>query len=83
MGFNEKRMQVLDILITVVLFVIACILGKLCMDYHGERWLAFNIPAVGTTIIGELVWCVIRKQIVKKIEVKADARNTKTSESKP
>lgn len=81
MGFNEKRMQFLDILITVVLFVVACVLGKLCMNSFGETWLSFNVPSIGTVAVGELVWWIIRKRILKTIEVKANARNTRTSES--
>ena len=83
MGLNEKRMQVLDILVTVVLFVIACILGKQCMNNFGETWISFNVPTIGTVAVGELIWLIIRKRRVKKIEVRANAGNTRTSESKP
>lgn len=79
---NEKRIQVLEIIITITLFSVACTLGKLCMNYFGNTWLSFNVPSIGTIVVGELVWCVIRKQIVKKIEVKTDVRNTRTSDGK-
>ena len=82
MGFNDNKMQILDMIVTIVLFAVACILGKLCMNYFGDTWLSFNVPSIGTIAVGEFIWWGIRKQIVKKIEVKADAKNTRTSEGK-
>lgn len=63
---QERKMQILDISVTVVLFIVACILGKVSMNHFGDTWIAFNGPALGTLAVGELVWWRIRKIITKK-----------------
>ena len=64
----ERKLQILDITITIVLFIIGCIAGKLMMVYASDTWLAFNGPALGVLIIGELVWWRIRKKLIEKWE---------------
>lgn len=61
-------MQALDITVTILLFVVGCIAGKIMMIYASDTWIAFNGPAIGILAIGELVWWRIRKNIKKKWE---------------
>ena len=61
---SEKKMQVLDLIVVAVLFTVGCIVGKLVMENAANTWIAFNGPAIGILIIGELVWWRIRKRIV-------------------
>lgn len=65
---HERKLQILDITITIVLFIIGCIAEKLMMVYTSDTWLAFNGPAIGVLIIGELVWWRIRKKLIEKWE---------------
>ena len=65
---HERKIQVLDLLVVVFLFIIGCVVGKLIMKYASDSWIAFNGPALGIFIIGELIWCRIRKRIKKKWE---------------
>ena len=65
---HERKLQILDITITIVLFIIGCVAGKLIMVYASDTWLSFNGPALGVLIIGELVWWRIRKILIKKWE---------------
>ena len=67
---HDKKLQILDITITIVLFVIGCVAGKLMMIYVSDTWLSFNGPAIGVLIIGEIVWRRIRKKMIKKWEDK-------------
>lgn len=64
---NEKKLQILDLTITIIVFIIACIIGKLVMT-KCDTWIAFNGPALGILAVGELVWWRVRKLIVKKWE---------------
>ena len=65
---HERKLLILDITITIVLFIIGCVAGKLIMVYASDTWLSFNGPALGVLIIGELVWWRIRKILIKKWE---------------
>lgn len=62
----ERKLQIWDITITIVLLIIGCIAGKLMKVYVSDTWLSFNGPALGVLIIGELVWWRIRKILIKK-----------------
>lgn len=64
----ERKLQIWDITITIVLFIIGCVAGKLMMVYASDTWLSFNGPALGVLIIGEVVWWRIRKILIKKWE---------------
>ena len=65
---HERKLQALDITVTILLFVIGCVAGKIMMIYASDTWIAFNGPAIGILAIGELVWWRIRKNIKKKWE---------------
>ncbi len=64
----ERKLQILDITITIVLFIIGCVAGKLMMVYVSDTWFSFNGSALGVLITGELVWWRIRKIRIKKWE---------------
>lgn len=51
----EKKLQILDLVVVIVLFFGGCFLGKLVMENVTDTWFAFNGPAIGVFIIGELV----------------------------
>ncbi len=63
---KEKRLQVLDITVVIVLFIVACVAGKVVMIHVSDTWIGFNGPAIGILAVGELVWWRIRKRLIKK-----------------
>lgn len=52
---QERKFQALDISVTAVLFLVACILGKSSMNHFGDTWIAFNGPALGILALGGTV----------------------------
>ena len=68
MLYREKKLNILDILIVCVLFITGCFGGKLVTENVEDTWIAFNGPAIGALLIGELVWWRIRKKLIKKWE---------------
>ena len=64
---HERKLNILDISIVCILFTIGCFVGKQVMNTY-NTWIAFNGPALGVLIIGELVWWRIRKSLIKKWE---------------
>ena len=68
---NESKMQVIDTTIVVFLFVVGCILGKLCMEAY-DTWLSFNLPSISVLFIGELIWVFLRKRVVHMGEQKKE-----------
>ena len=65
---KERRIQILDIAVVIVLFIVGCIVGKLVMVHVSDTWIAFNGPAIGILAVGELIWWRARKKILKKWE---------------
>ena len=65
---HERKIQALDITLTILIFVVGCIAGKVMMIYASDTWLAFNGSALGILTTGELIWWRIRKNIKKKWE---------------
>lgn len=60
-----RKIQILDIIITFILFIIACFVGKTMMEAYGT-WAAFNGSAFGILGLGELIWWLLRKYIIDK-----------------
>ena len=60
------KLQILDITVTVLLFFIACYVGKLVMNVY-DTWLSFNGPAIGVLAVGELCWFGIRKLLCQSL----------------
>lgn len=67
---DEKKIQIFDVLVILILFFIACILGKNSMNRFGDTWIAFNGPALGILAVGEFLWWRVRKRLVLKNEEK-------------
>ncbi len=67
---NEKKLEILDICVIFALFLVACLLGKLCMNRFGDTWISFNGPALGTLAVGGTIWRKIRRIIKRKLEEK-------------
>ena len=60
---KERKLQVLDITVVIVLFILACAVGKLVMTYVSDTWPGFNGSAIGILAIGELVWFFVRRKL--------------------
>lgn len=65
---KERRIQMLDIVVVIALFIVGCIAGKLVMVHVSDTWMAFNGPTIGILAAGELIWWIIRKRLLKKWE---------------
>ena len=63
---HERKLQILDITITIVLFIIGCVAGRFMMIYTSDTWIACNGPAIGIIVIGELIWWRVRKRWIRK-----------------
>ena len=60
---RELKLQVIDLTVSIVLFVVAAIIGKIVLSIY-DTWLAFSAPAIAFTILGELLWIkVVRKKL--------------------
>lgn len=62
---NERLTQVLDISVTIIIFTIGCIVGKVAMDTY-NTWISFNGPAIGILLVGEGLWFVIRRALLRR-----------------
>ncbi len=62
----ERKLQIRDITITIVLFIIGCVAGKLMTIYASDTCFFFNGPAICILFIGELIWWRVRKRLIKK-----------------
>lgn len=69
MNGNERKLQILDLMVTIVLFVVGCVVGKLMLICY-STWISFNEPAIGVFAADEIVWWRIRKKLVGKNERK-------------
>lgn len=59
---HEKVNQVIEIAITMILFILGCVVGKIVMNIY-DTWISFNGPAIGIVLIGELLWWMLRRVI--------------------
>lgn len=54
---RKKRLNDnVEMAIIFLLLLVGCVLGKLSMLHFGESMLTFNIPALGTIIVGMLLF---------------------------
>ena len=65
---KERKLQVLDISVVIVVFIVACIASKYITTHVSDTWLRFNGPAIGILAVGELIWWRIRKRLIRKWE---------------
>ena len=75
---NDRLNDNVEMTVTFFLFLAGCVLGKLSMLYYGESMLTFNIPALGTIIVGMLLFrgfnCLLgvlsNKKVSNDLEIK-------------
>ena len=60
---KERKLQVLDITVVIILFILACFIGKLVMTHVSDTWLGFNGPALGMLGVGEFIWFFVRRKL--------------------
>lgn len=63
----EKKIQIIDVSVTIFLVLAASILGKISMNHFGDTWIALNGPVLGTLAVGELLWWRVRKRVIQKM----------------
>lgn len=73
-------MQVLDLSVTIILFIVGCFLGKCIMNYH-DTWFAFNGPALAVLVIGEMVWWGVKKILCGRTKQMAVIHELATKDS--
>lgn len=61
--YKERKLQVLDITVVIVLFILACAVGKLVMTYVADTSIGFNGSALGIPAVGELIWFYVRRKL--------------------
>lgn len=67
---SGTKMQIIDILVTMGIFIFACLVGKYVMDNVADSWIGFNGPALSALALGGLIWWRVRKVLIKKMDVK-------------
>ena len=58
---SARLITCLDLLVVLIVFIAACLVGKLVIIYVADTWLAFNASTLAIFSIGMLVW----KQVIK------------------
>lgn len=64
MNLTGLKLQIIDLTVTIILFSIGCWVGSVVMK-SGNTWIRFNAPAIGILLVGEMIWMLIRKRMVK------------------
>ncbi len=62
-GLSETIRQIIDVSVTLVIYFLACLVGKLVSDNVGDTWIAFNGPTLAVLGLGEGIWFKARKHI--------------------
>ena len=60
----EKRMEVINLIVIIALFIIGCAIEKYVMNGNNNSWISFTGTAIGVFLIGEGLWDLIRIKIV-------------------
>ena len=58
---KELKLQIIDLTVSIVLFVIACFIGKIVLNRYNTLW-TFSVAAILIVIVGEFVWWTVRKK---------------------
>jgi len=70
MEFNvfdcDKKLQIIDIAIAFILYVLGSYIGKLVTENVADTWIAFNGSVVVVLALGEFIWWRIRKRLIRK-----------------
>lgn len=65
---NERIQRFICLTVTFILFILGCILGKVCHENYVDTWFSFNVPALGIFLIGELLWYIVSRKLFEMIE---------------
>lgn len=65
---NETKLLLLDLIVTIIFFSFGCTVGKQVMENTAYTWWNFTLPTVGILVAGELIWMLIRRQIISRTE---------------
>lgn len=60
----EKKVEVLNLIVIIALFIIECVVGKYVMNGISNSWISITATAVGVFLVGEELWDLIRIKIV-------------------
>ena len=61
---KEGKKTIASLVVTIALVSIGCFFGKLVTERNADTWM-FSVSAIGTLIIGELIWWRISKRVFK------------------
>ena len=61
----ETKRQIIDIVVVILIFTIACILGKAVLDSADGSWISFNGPVFAVMTVGFGTWFSVRKSVFK------------------
>ncbi len=65
---QEVKMQLIDMGIIIVTFLVAIFIGNLFVDKANNALVGFYLPSVATLTFGGTIWLVFRKWLIKKWE---------------
>lgn len=52
---KERAYKIAEIIAICVFFTLGCFMGRLSMDSFGNTFTAFNLPAIVTLLLGDLL----------------------------
>lgn len=61
---RDGKLRIIDIAVTMTLFISGCITSKFFIERVEDTWFMFNGPALSVLVIGEMIWWKIRKKII-------------------
>lgn len=54
------KREAIGLIYTIILFTVACIVGKVVSD---GSWISFNAPVIGILVVGEICWWLVSRKI--------------------
>ncbi len=68
----EKELQLLDLTVTILLFMLACLIGRICINKYGDLCLMFYVSVLAMILTGEIIWRKVRKHLKDQWEQRHD-----------
>ena len=65
---EERKIQILDLTVLMILFFLSGTAGKYVMTYTTDTILGFNGVAIGTMMVGELLWTRVRNNLIHRLD---------------
>lgn len=62
---DDRKKELLDIVVLLVLAIISCFVGRLIIHECGYTFWIFNAGTCGMLLIGELIWSILKKWIFR------------------